>query len=117
MKHNIACVACLISFHAFSQKFVATPNGLRDAENTSNTYVVVKSPGKTAKQLYDSAVSYINYSFPDPKKIIEEDIDSTSLKFDVFVPYLLVYNNSGAKINVDAYYTVYLQFFDEKFKY
>ena len=117
MKNALALIACLVSSHAFCQTFIATPHGLRDAEDTANSYITVKAPGKTAKQLYDSAISYIAYSFPDPKKIIEEDIDSTSLKFDVFVPYLLVYNNSGAKINIEAYYTTYLQFFDEKFKY
>ncbi|MBS1597003.1 MAG: DUF4468 domain-containing protein [Bacteroidetes bacterium] len=117
MKVTTLISLCILSLHASGQEYVATPHGLRDRNDTANSYFMIPAPNKTAKELYDRALRFISENFSDPKKAITEDIDSTSLKFDTYVPYLLTYNNSGAHLGIEAYYTISLQFFDGRFRY
>ena len=117
MKISFVVLAFFISFTAFGQVFVVTPNGLRATGDTVNSYLMIQAGNRTAKQLYDSAISFIYANYSDPKQAIREDIDSTSLKFDTYVPNFLVYNNSGALIDIEAYYTTDLRFFDGRFRY
>ena len=48
----------LLAFVLFStithaQKLAVTPNGLRNANDTQKTFIVIPTQGKTAKQLYE----------------------------------------------------------------
>jgi len=117
MKNLLTALICLASINSLAQRFTVTPQGLKDSKDTSNTYLMIQSPNAGAKQLYDEALKYINENIPDPQKAITEQIDSTSIRFDVYVPELLIYNNSGAKIGIEAFYTTDLRFFDGRFRY
>ncbi len=115
MKNTIYIFALLISIQASAQPgFIVTPDGLRDANDTSNSYLMIKADGMTAKQLYDRALKFISAKHSDS---ITEQIDSTSITYDTYAPRFLVYNNSGAKLDIDAYFTTELQFFDGRFRF
>jgi len=60
MKKLILLSLVAISTLSYSQKLTVTPSGLRDANDSEKTFVVINAEGKTSKQLYDNALKYIN---------------------------------------------------------
>lgn len=114
MKNLILIFAIAFSLQAFGQKYVVTPNGLRDESNTENTYLVLEAEGLTAKQLFDNAIKYVNEKYKNPEEVIKGKTDGEYLKFDTYVSDFLLYNNSGAKIPIQATYTTELRFKDGK---
>lgn len=116
MKKLVLLSMVLISTLTYSQKIVVTPNGLRDANDNEKTYVVINAEGKSAKQLYDNAVKYINKNYKSPDDVIKGKTDGEYLKFITHTSNFLVVNNSGAKISIDCDYTIELNFKDGKIK-
>jgi hypothetical protein len=117
MKNLILLSLVLISTLTYSQKIVVTPNGLRNANDNEKTYVVINAEGKSAKQLYDNVLKYINKNYKSPDDVIKGKTDGEYLKFITHVSNFLVVNNSGAKIPIDADYTIELNFKDDKIKF
>jgi len=117
MKKIILLSLIAISTLSYSQKLSVTPNGLRDVNDNEKTFVVINAEGKTAKQLYDNALKYINKNYKSPDDVIKGKTDGEYLKFITHVSNFLVVNNSGAKIPIDADYTIELSFKDGKAKF
>lgn len=117
MRKLILFTLVAISTLTYGQKIAVTPDGLRDANNSEKTYVVINAEGKSAKQLYDNALKYINKNYKSPDDVIKGKTDGEYLKFITHVSSFLVVNNSGAKIPIDANYTTELNFKDGKVKY
>jgi len=117
MKKLILLSLVAISTLSYSQKLSVTPDGLRDANDNEKTYVVINAEGKSAKQLYDNALKYINKNYKSPDDVIKGKTDGEYLKFITHVSNFLVVNNSGAKIPIDADYTTELNFKDGKVKF
>lgn len=106
----------LIVLNSFGQKLSVTPNGLRDTNDFGKTYVVINVEGKTAKQLFGNAINYINKNYKNPEAVIKGKIEGEYLKYVTHVSNFLLINNSGAKILIDANYTIELSFKDGKIK-
>ena len=106
-----------ISALAYGQKLNVTPEGIRDVDNPDKNFVVISSEGKTAKQLYDNALKYINKSYKSPDDVIKGKIEGEYLKIITHVDDFLIVNNSGAKIPISANYTYELNFKDGKSKF
>ena len=117
MKILFAIFLVSISFKSYSQALVVTPDGLRDAKDTSKKYVTIDAGSMSAKKLYDNALKYINANYPDTSKAIRHQWDSVDLMFDTFVPDFLIYNNSGAKLGIEAFYTTELRFYKGSVRY
>ena len=60
---------------SYAQSLVVTPNGLRDSTDTEKTFVVINVEGKTAKELYDNAIKYINRNYKSPDDVIKGKIE------------------------------------------
>jgi len=102
----------------YGQKFIVTSDGLRDANDLEKTFVVLNLEGKTAKQLYDNAIKYINKNYKNPDASIKGKIDGEYLKFNSYKPELLFILNGGVKkVFFDANYTTEMSFKDGKVKY
>jgi len=80
---------------SYGQKFVLTPNGLRDSLDTEKSYVVINAEGKTAKQLYDSSIKFINKNYKNPSEVIKGNTDSEYLKFETHDPDFLILKSLG----------------------
>ncbi len=117
MKNLILILAIAFSSQVFGQKYLVTPNGLRDEKDVEKTYLILEATGLTAKQLYDNAIKYVNEKYKNPEEVIKGKTDGEYLKFDTYVSDFLLYNNSGAKIPIQATYTTELRFKDGKVKY
>jgi len=117
MKKLILLPLICMCLSSYGQKISVTPNGLRDSNDVEKTFVVIPSEGKTAKDLFENAVKYINKVYKNPEFVIKAKIDGEYLKFDTHVSNFLVVNNSGVKIHIDANYTTELSFKDGKVKY
>lgn len=116
-KNIITVLLLIICGSSFGQQLTVTPFGLRNAEDTAKTFVIVEMKNLSAKQLYDRAFKFISDNSPNPELTIKNKIDSAGFDFDTYVPEFLMYNNTGAQIQIEAYYTTELKFYDGKFSY
>jgi hypothetical protein len=117
MKNLLLFILLAFSTFTYGQKLNVTPNGLRDVNDIEKAFVVINADGKTAKQLYDNALKYINKNYKSPDDVIKGKTDGEYLKFITHVPNFLIVLNTGAKVLIDADYTVELSFKDGKVKY
>ncbi len=117
MKKLILLTLIALSTISYGQKINVTPNGLRDLNDNEKTFVVINAEGKSAKQLYDNALKYINKNYKSPDDVVKGKTDGEYLKFITHVDNFLVVINSGAKIPINADYTIELNFKDGKAKF
>ena len=117
MKNLILIFFIAISSFSFGQKFSVTPNGLRDEKSIDKSYLVIDAEGKNARLLYDNALKYITKTYKNPDYVIKGKIEGEYLKFVTHVSNFIIVNNSGAKILIDADYTIELSFKDGKVKF
>jgi len=99
---------------SYAQSLVVTPLGLRDANDPEKTFVVINADGKTAKELYDIAIKYINKNYKSTNddikgNTIELNFKDGRVKYEVInlqmnyrqnkEPFL--YNGKNAKTTLD----------------
>ena len=83
----------MISF-GYSQKFVVTPEGLRDSLNLDKNYVVIEVKGKTKKQLYNLLIDFVNNKYKNSEKAMSSiPIDGEFFSFKTEVADFQLTNN------------------------
>ncbi len=117
MKKVILILFIATSSITYGQKLIVTPSGLKDTTDIEKTFVVISAEGKTAKQLFDNALKYVNKNYKSPDDVIKGKTEAEYLKLVTHVENFLVVKNSGAKIPIDADYTYELNFKDGKVKF
>ena len=100
----------------FGQKFVLTPDGLRDSSDVSKDYVVVSEENKSAGELYNAAKSYVNQTMKDPKFAIVSDVENDYIRYNMFVPGIASIKKMVV-MKVDAMFTVEMRFKDGRIRY
>ena len=99
-----------------AQEFEVTPDGLKE-KTSGKDFAVIEVQGKTASELYNNAVKYINVSYKNPKEVIKGDVKDDFIKWETFVPNIGTIKNSFVTVPADALITVQLSFKDGKAKY
>jgi hypothetical protein len=117
MKRLILLTLIFTSVNMFGQTLNVTPDGLKDTNDSQKTFVVINCEGKTAKELYENSLKYINKNYKSPEDVIKGKTENEYLKFITHSPNFLIVKNSGAKIIIDANYTIELYFKDGKVKF
>ncbi len=117
MKKILLLALILFSSLTFAQKLKVTPNGLKDSENSEKSFVVIPVEGKTAKQLYDETVKYINKNYKSAEDVIKGKTEGEYLKFVTYAPKFISVKNGWDKIPFNAKFTIELNFKDGKVKY
>jgi hypothetical protein len=112
----IFTISLFIYLQSFGQKFIVTPDGIRDSSNIEKSYVVIEIEGKSAKQLFDNAKRYIIQTYKNPDFVQKGIIDNEYIKFDTYVPYIATINTGLSKLKYDAKYVTELYFKDGKVK-
>ena len=102
---------------SFAQKITVTQTGLKDSENIEKSFVVIPAEGKTAKQLYDESLKYINKNYKSADDVIKGKTDGEYLKFVTYAPNFITIKNGFARVPFTAKYTTELSFKDNKVKY
>ena len=117
MKKIILLLAICTSFNGYAQKFVVTPEGLRSDTDKTKSYVVIEVENATAQELYDRAIRYLQEVYKNPEEVIKGKTDGEYLRILTYTPSFIRYNNSGAKIPINAEYYTEIRFKDEKVRY
>ena len=117
MKKSILLSMIFFCSLSYGQTFVLTPNGLRDSLDTERSYVVINAGGKSAKQLYDNAIKYINKNYKNPDEVIKGKTDGEYLKYNTHASDFISFKNSFLKAKFDVDYTTELNFKDGKVKF
>jgi hypothetical protein len=113
----LVLAALMVSLLSFGQKYVVTPEGLRDSSNSEKTYLVISCVGKSAKELYDNAFKYINQNYKNPDEVIKGHIESEYLSFETFSPSAVSFKRSGGRPTYNLKYRTEMHFKDGKVKY
>ncbi|MBT2620360.1 DUF4468 domain-containing protein [Chryseobacterium sp. ISL-6] len=117
MKKITLLLLLMFANFSFGQKITVTPTGLKDSGNIEKSFVIIHAEGKTAKQLYDESLKYINKNYKSADDVIKGKTDGEYLKFVTFAPSFITIKNGFAKAPFTAKYTTELSFKDNKVKY
>jgi len=101
----------------YGQKLVVTPNGFRNSDDLEKNYVIIPVEGKSANELYSTALKYIQKTYKNPELVIKGNIENEYLKFDTHAKDFIVVKNSFLKTPFSADYTCELSFKDGKVKF
>lgn len=107
----------LITANVFSQSLVVTQDGFRDESNLDNNYVVLEFENKTAENLYNTAVKYINLTYKNPDEVISGQIKNDFIKYNTYVSNFPNVKSAWVNLNINTEYTTLLSFRDNKIKY
>ena len=99
-----------------AQKYAATPAGLADATDATKPFLVIQAEGKTAQQMYDFAINFIDKNYKVPAETIKSKNGTDLLTYETVAPDFMYFTN-GTKIFVTATYTTELKFKDGKAKF
>ena len=116
MKKIILIALIFFSLCGYSQKFIVTPEGIKDSLNIDKSYVVINVEGKTAKGLYEGVINYINVTYKNPKDILKGNVENEFISFETFVANFPLTKNGYAKMDIGTKYTTTLTFKDGKIK-
>ena len=112
MKKFLLLCSIAISSAIYAQEFEITQEGILE-KGTNKDFVIIKSDGKSAKELYNSAVKHIGKI---NGKVLEDE-KYERLKWQVYVPKITYIEELLAKNYIDAYITIQLSFKDNRAKY
>lgn len=115
---KIVLIAFIINCSLLNaQKLLVTPEGLKDSLNIDKSYVVISIEGKTAKDLYESVIKYVNITYKNPKEVLKGNIENEYISFETYVANFPLTKNGYAKMNIGTKYLTTLSFKDGKIKY
>ena len=118
MKYLGLFVALLMASFAFGQKYVVTPNGLRNADDTEKNYLVIEAKNMTGQQLYTNAVKFLHTKFKKPEEdAVQGNIEGEYLKFDIYENDFIYTKTLGSKVPFNARYRIELRFKDNKARF
>lgn len=109
--------AIVVTMLTYGQQFVVTPNGLHDANDSTKTFLIIPCEGKTAKELYDNAIKYIQQNYKNPQEVIKGQIESEYLSFETFSPSAISFKRSGGRATYNLTYRTEINFKDGRVKY
>lgn len=67
---------------SFEQSFTLTPSGLRDISDTSKNYLIINVANKSAKQIYDRSIDFLNETYSNPNIVLKGKVDSEYVRFE-----------------------------------
>jgi hypothetical protein len=110
-------LALMISANCFGQKYIVTPEGLRDSLNLDKTFLVIHFDNVSKTELYNKTVLFLNQKYSNPKKAIKANLKDEYLRVDTFIENFTKVKNGMAKVSVDGEYTIDLKFKDNKIRF
>ena len=116
MKKILSIMLLFSVYSLFAQEFELTPDGLKE-KTTGKNYAVISAEGKTANQLYNSAIKYININYKNPQEVIKADLKGEYIKWETYIPVTGMINNTFISVAADATITMQLFFKDGKAKF
>lgn len=102
-----------------AQQLVATPEGLKDAENTERSFLVFDFPGKTSKDLYDITNKFIQVNYVHPDNIIKGDFEGEYLRISTFAEKVIFLQKGfiGDRYYADIRFLASFEFRDGRMKF
>ena len=114
MKRTFFILVAISLFHSgIAQKITLTKNGLRDANNLEKSFVVISAEGRTAKELYENSIKYVNKSYQTPEDVIKGKVEGEYLRYDTFVENIVNFK-FVVKVSGNIKYITQLDFKDGK---
>lgn len=117
MKKIIVVLVLLICSTGYSQEFVVTKQGLRDASNVEKDYVVINVYENSNSTLYINSLNFLQSKYSNPEEAIKAKIENKYVRYETYIPQFTKVKNGGVKIGVSAKYTIELKFKEGKVKY
>ena len=106
----------IIAFLLFSCSLLAQETEFKFTKDGITDYLVIQVPNKTASELYQQTINWINTYYKNPEKVIKAKIENDYIRIEGFAPSLIVYNVLG-KTRYDGLYQIEISFQDGKYKF
>lgn len=97
----------------FAQKITVTPLGICDINNPGNKFIILTFENKSAIDLYNLMLKYVN----DNKFLIKNNVDGMSISYETSVNDFPFTKNSRYKLDAATKYTTTLTFNNNEIKY
>ena len=111
-------LALVLSVFTYSQKFIITPKGLINADDSTKTFVVVRLDSATAKELYKRAYSYIQHTWKNPDFSNNGKVEGEFLHVKTYATNVTSFKaNLGNTFWINLKYFLNLDFKDGKIRY
>jgi len=101
-------------FVTYGQRLAVTPDGLKNSDDSTKSYVIINADGKKAMDLYNNAIKYINFTYNDPRNTIKGKIEGENLIFITYIERSLQFSSLNF---FAAMYTTELSFKDGKVRF
>ena len=110
MKHLLLTLAASLGTIVFGQndQFKLTKEGVAP--------IVVEVEGKTAADLYQSAINWVQTTYKNPDKVLKAKIENESIRIDGFASNAWWYKSMGIKNYYDMEYSITISFKEGKYR-
>lgn len=115
----LSLLLMLTPFFLKAQHFVATSEGLRDAENLDRNFLVFYFPEKTPKELYDVTNKFIQVNYVHPDNIIRGNFEGEYLRITTYAEkvFLLQKGVFGEPYYADIRFQASFEFRESRMKF
>ena len=112
MKKILLLCSIIVSSITYAQEFEITQTGILE-KGSNKDFVIIKSEGKSAKELYNSTVKHIG---KNNGKVLE-DAKYEHMKWQTYIPKITYVEELLTKNYIDGYITIQVSFKDNRAKY
>jgi hypothetical protein len=106
-----------IPLFSFGQnKFILTPEGLRNSEDLNKEYVLIEAKGKSAEEIYSAARNFILQTSKNPMKAIKADTEGQYIRYGIFVPEFAYFKKMGLRVMYEGHIEIEMRFKDDKLR-
>lgn len=117
MRSSILWFIAFFPILCSSQSFIVTPDGLKNSSDVDKSFIIINIDNKTAEELYNTTVRYINEQMTNPESSIKSSIKGDYIRYSMYVPEIIRYSNSGSKRKIQAYFDIEFRFKDNRIRY
>jgi len=108
----------IVVFTIFGLKIFGQDRFTYNQQGLSPTYIVTEIPGLNQAALFDKAILWIKETYRNPDKVIKTTVEKEMIRFEGFQDYgICTKTGLGGLICHDVFYTIELEFRDNKFKF
>lgn len=115
MKIRLALFLSLFTINQLNaQELIVTPNGLKDASNLVNSYVVLNLDGASTELLYKTSLNFIKQEQHGISRILKEIVEGESVTFESSAEGIVNFMDVSGMIKFNCTFITELRFKEGK---
>lgn len=116
MKKLLIFGALIIAFATNAQKVTVTTTGIKSESDVTKDYVVIDAPNKTAADLYNNILKYIQKTYKNPDAVLKGKVENDYFRFETYKPSAVLAKAGMSKAVFSVKFVTQIDFKDGKAK-